>query len=81
MSNGTECKTEVTTKSGRFTFYNEQVRGCQAKLKCLERGEILAPITNKEDLDAITGIMNWDCDFYRFFFFLFDNWLLLNDQR
>ena len=65
MSNETECKTEVTTKSGRFTFYNESVPRCQAKLKCLERGEILAPITNQEDLDAIRGIMNWECEFYK----------------
>ena len=59
-----KCKTEVSTKSGIFSFFNDSVARCEAKLKCAERGAILAPFTNKEDLDAVVGIMNNDCDFY-----------------
>ena len=59
-----KCKAAVTTKSGTFTYYTEAVPRCKARLNCADRGEILAPFTNQEDIDAVYGIMNLDCDFY-----------------
>ena len=60
-----ECKTEVTTNSGTFTFYSESVPRCRAEILCAEKGAILAPLTNQEDIDAVRGILDWNCDFYR----------------
>ena len=61
-----ECKTSVTTTTGTFTFHNDGVPRCKAKLLCAQKGEILAPFTNQADVDAVYGLQNWDCDFYRF---------------
>ena len=56
-----KCSNKVTTKTGTFTFHTESVPRSKAELLCAEKGEILAPFTNKEDIDAVTGIMNWNC--------------------
>ena len=47
------CINSVTTKTGTFTFYNEFVTKCEAELKCLKKGELLAPITKKRDANRI----------------------------
>ena len=43
------CTNTVKTKSGTFTFYDEFVPLCEAKLKCLSMGQILAPVTSQRD--------------------------------
>ena len=47
------CNTEVTTPTGKFTFHFQKLSMCQAKKFCAEKNEILAPITNKKDFDAL----------------------------
>ena len=47
------CPSEVTTPTGKFTFHNEKMSMCEAKKFCAAKGEILAPITNKEDFSAV----------------------------
>ena len=47
------CKRSFKTKSGTFTLYNEKVELCEAKLRCTQRGEILAPFSNKKDANKI----------------------------
>ena len=61
-----DCKTTVTTKTGTFTFHNVKVPKCKAEYLCAQSGEILAPFTNQEDIDAVTGLVNLNCDFYRY---------------
>ena len=48
-----KCATEVNTPSGRFTFHKDRMSVCEAKKFCAQRGEILAPITNQADFDAL----------------------------
>ena len=60
-----DCKTEVTTSSGTFTFYSESVPNFRAKILCAEKGAILAPFTNEEDISAVRGILDLKCDFYK----------------
>ena len=43
------CKRSFTTKTGKFTFFHEESTRCHAEKKCRNRGEILAPITNRRD--------------------------------
>ena len=50
------CETSVTTPTGTFTYFSKEVSPCQAKLECLKRGQILAPITNARDRDALRSI-------------------------
>ena len=55
--------TSITTASGKFTFYTETDKTrAEAKKLCEEKGEILAPITNRADLEALhkfaTGCTN-----------------------
>ena len=50
------CSKEVFTATGKFTFHNEQVWICEAKKICAKNDEILAPITNKQDYDAIMKV-------------------------
>ena len=46
--------TSVTTTSGKFTFYPEKmVTRKEAKKFCKKEGGILAPITNRADLEAL----------------------------
>ena len=47
------CLNSVTTSTGKFTLYADRVTRCQAKKRCKEKGQILAPIKNKSDLNAI----------------------------
>ena len=47
------CPSEVTTPTGKFTFHQEKMSMCEAKKFCAAKGEILAPITNKEDFSAV----------------------------
>ena len=44
---------QVTTSTGVFTFHDEQVFKGEAKLKCQQKGEILAPVTNQKDMVAL----------------------------
>ena len=50
------CGTSVTTPTGTFTYYKKMVTPCQAKIECAKRGQILAPITNARDRDALRSI-------------------------
>ena len=52
------CQTWVQTKSGNFSFYDEKVTLCQAEKKCLAKGEILAPITNRRDKTKIQDLFD-----------------------
>ena len=46
--------TSITTSSGKFTFYSETEKTRnEAKKFCEKKGEILAPITNRADLEAL----------------------------
>ena len=47
------CAAEVFTPTGRFTFYKERMSVCEAKKFCAEKGEILAPVTNEADYEAL----------------------------
>ena len=51
--NHKSCASEVITRSGKFTFYRQEMSICEAKKFCARREGILAPITNKEDFDAL----------------------------
>ena len=48
-----KCATVVNTPTGRFTFHKKRMSVCEAKKFCAQRGEILAPVTNKADFDAL----------------------------
>ena len=50
------CGTTVTTPTGTFTYYKKRVLSCEAKVECAKRGQILAPITNSRDRDALRSI-------------------------
>ena len=50
------CGTSVTTPTGTFTYFKKEVTVCQAKIECSKRGQILAPLTNWGDLDALRSI-------------------------
>ena len=47
------CKKSLRTRSGTFTFFDEPATKCVAEKKCLQRGEILAPVTNRHDVKKI----------------------------
>ena len=50
------CSREVFTATGKFTFHDQLVSICEAKKICAENDEILAPITNKQDYDAVMTV-------------------------
>ena len=52
------CQNSVTTKTGTFTFYEEVVSRCEAELRCMKKGELLAPITNTQDANKIVKLFN-----------------------
>ena len=54
-----KCPKSITTATGKFTFHTEKVTRCEAKKICKYNGEILAPLTNKEDIDAVRSISKW----------------------
>ena len=64
------CTTEVTTPTGRFTFYFQEMSYCEAKKFCAEKNEILAPITNQNDFDVLKKAVidgnHPGCPFYNF---------------
>ena len=58
------CERSVTTETGTFYFRNEELTRCQAKEACKRDGQILAPVTNSRDLEALNGVAesyNWSC--------------------
>jgi len=59
------CPTAITTKSGTFTFYEQNLLSCQAEQFCQNKGHILAPITNREDRRAIEKIGGQNCGIFR----------------
>ena len=65
------CKTSVTTKTGVFTVYGEYSSRCEAELKCIKMGQILAPVTNKRDAHKLLKLFknnNATCEFNDSFF-------------
>ena len=52
------CSDSVETSTGTFTFYEEDLSFCEAKLKCIAHGQILAPVTNRMDADKIIELFN-----------------------
>ena len=61
------CNTTVTTPTGVFTYFGDEVTYCQAKFNCSKIGQILAPITNIRDVDALHSVIdntNPDCEFH-----------------
>ena len=61
MSN---CRTSVKTPTGVFTFFDKIVTHCEAKLQCSNIGQILAPLTNAQDIKALRSIIDEDCEFH-----------------
>jgi len=65
MSN---CSTSVETPTGVFTFFEKPLTYCQAKVECASQGQILAPLTNAEDVKALRSLIvdidNADCKFH-----------------
>ena len=51
------CSMSTTTSSGTFTVVNKEMTRCEAKKYCREKGQILAPVTNQEDKDAILKLI------------------------
>ena len=47
------CPNKVKTKTGLFTFHNEFLPLCEAKLKCLSIGQILAPVASQRDANKL----------------------------
>ena len=59
-----KCKKTVETGTGIFTFHDELVSRGAAKLKCAKNGEILAPLTNQADIQAlIDTVTSTSCPF------------------
>ena len=52
------CSNSVETSTGTFTFFEDYVTFCQAKLRCIALGQILAPVTNRADADKIVELFN-----------------------
>ena len=62
------CVKKVTTSSGTFTFFDEEVQKCEARKKCEEKGQILAPILNAEDATALQAVCDETaCEFHNHF--------------
>ena len=62
------CNTTVTTPTGVFTYFSKKVTVCEAKAECAKIGQIIAPVLNFRDLDALRSIAdydNQDCKFHR----------------
>ena len=56
------CSESLKTKSGTFTFYDEILTKCEAELKCMKMGQILAPVTNKRDAKKIIKFLKNNID-------------------
>ena len=53
-----------------FTYYDGDVTHCEAEVQCIKKGQILAPVTNKQDLDALLSIAdsrNESCEFHHIY--------------
>ena len=55
------CSKKVTTSSGTFTAYNDEMSHCRAKSYCEKKGQILAPVTNQKDADALVEMLDHSC--------------------
>lgn len=55
------CSNKVTTSSGTFTAYNNEMTRCEAKKFCQKKGHILAPITSQVDKDAVLKMLDQNC--------------------
>ena len=61
------CNTTVTTPTGVFTYFSKKVTLCEAKARCAKIRQILAPVLNFRDLDALRSIADYDnpdCEFH-----------------
>ena len=59
------CTNSVITPSGNFTFHSELLTKCEAVEKCRQNGRMLAPITNKNDVNILMKAVrsnDLDCD-------------------
>ena len=69
------CVTEVVTPTGKFTFHDQQLSVCEAKKICASKGEILAPITNRADFEALYRVTQMgnhpSCPFHYGFEFMY----------
>ena len=54
------CVHSFTTETGTFTAYPEKVTKSEAEKLCGERGQILAPFTNKEDMLAAIDMFDYN---------------------
>ena len=52
------CVNSFTTNTGIFTAYPEIVTHCVAEKLCRQKGQILAPFDNKEDVQAALDMFN-----------------------
>ena len=59
------CEYSIKTSSGTFTVYNQLLDKCAATKFCQRKGQILAPIVSQEDKDAITKLLNPDCEIHQ----------------
>ena len=60
-----KCPTSVTTKSGTFTFHDQEVPRCKAEKICRSLGQILAPITNMDDKKALQKLADQKCGMFK----------------
>ena len=56
------CYSKVKTSTGVFTFHDEDVYKCKAKQICAAKGEVLAPLTKREDRDKLRAGLKLDDD-------------------
>ena len=47
------CGNTVTTASGTYTFYNEEITKDESAKLCKKHGGIIAPLNNQEEFDAV----------------------------
>ena len=61
------CNATVTTPTGVSTYFSKKVTLCEAKARCAKIRQILAPVLNFRDLDALRSIADYDnpdCKFH-----------------
>ena len=52
------CSNSLTTSRGTYTFYQEHMIKAEATKFCEAKGQILAPITSKEEFDKVHNHVN-----------------------
>ena len=52
----------LSTSSGTFTVYHKKLTKCEAKKFCRDKGHILAPVTTKQDKDALLELLHPTCE-------------------